>query len=210
MIDTFRFNSVINNAVTYGFSLEAIRDLTIPERHMLVSIIPTPKEFVEQKQGIDYVKANYMREIAQIWYNGFSFNLSNEQIVTDPDGNYWASAKGTLNWGESGEYFSIDVWDAHRIQFSKGTKTFVDLSNDTKSVGTDALKKAMNIGLNISDDVYRWQGCYLPLFELNRLVEVAKGTIKKHPDKADLIEKYLSMANRANYTNTYENIKGLE
>jgi hypothetical protein len=46
---------------------------------------------------------------------------------------------------------------AHRIQKKRGTDEFVDIGNDVKASNTDCLKKALNMYLNIADDVYRNQ-----------------------------------------------------
>ena len=44
---------------------------------------------------------------------------------------------------------------AHRIQKKRGSDEFVDIGNDIKAANTDAIKKALNMFLNIADDVYR-------------------------------------------------------
>ena len=44
---------------------------------------------------------------------------------------------------------------AHRIQKKRGSDEFVDIGNDIKAANTDAIKKALNMYLNIADDVYR-------------------------------------------------------
>jgi len=211
MIEKITFNSVINKAVTYDLTLEQIRELTIPERHLLVSLIPTPPEFVEQKQGIDYVKAPYMREIAQIWYGGYDFEIKDSRIISDPDGNSWSMINGELRWTESGEgVFVGGMVDAHRIQFTKGTKAWMDAGNDIKASVTDCLKKALNMHLNISDDVYRWEGCYLPDQEKQRLWDFASKTIESKPAIKEAIDKALVRLNRGNYMEIYKRIKELE
>ena len=40
------------------------KELSIFQRHLNVSILKTPPEFVEQKVNIDYVKVEYMKMIA--------------------------------------------------------------------------------------------------------------------------------------------------
>ena len=46
---------------------------------------------------------------------------------------------------------------AHRIQKKRGTNEFVDIGNDVKASNTDCIKKALQMYLNIADDVYRNQ-----------------------------------------------------
>ena len=48
-----------------------------------------------------------------------------------------------------------DVTASHRVQKSTKTNAYLDIGNDVKAANTDAIKKAMNMYLNIADDVYK-------------------------------------------------------
>ncbi len=108
----------------------------ITQKHKKVSFTPTPAPFVKQRQGQDYVEIGYMREIADKEYAGWSWEI----VKTE---------KGIWRTG--------DMVAAHRIQTKRGTGDFVDIGNDIKAANTDCMKKAMNMYLNIADDVYRNQ-----------------------------------------------------
>ena len=64
---------------------------------------------------------------------------------------------GRLKWFDNGVLRSGDMVAAHRIQKLQGTDKFVDVGNDIKAANTDTMKKAFNMYMNISDDVYRNQ-----------------------------------------------------
>ena len=64
---------------------------------------------------------------------------------------------------------------AHRIQKKRGTDEFVDIGNDVKASNTDCFKKALNMYMNIADDVYRNQVEDLMLTDKqkNDIIEIA-------------------------------------
>ena len=62
---------------------------------------------------------------------------------------------GRLRWYDNGIWREGDAVAAHRIQKKRGSDEFVDIGNDIKAANTDAIKKALNMFLNIADDVYR-------------------------------------------------------
>ena len=64
---------------------------------------------------------------------------------------------GRLKWYDSGIQRTGDMTAAHRIQRKRGTDEYVDLGNDIKAANTDCIKKAFNMFMNISDDIYRNQ-----------------------------------------------------
>jgi hypothetical protein len=127
--------------------------------HKLVSELKTPKHYVEDKMGIDYVKYPYMRSIADNYYPGWSWCIMGTEIVN----NKAFAVHGRLSWIEMMPNGTVverhgDVTAGHRIQYSKKDPTeFVDLGNDAKAANTDCIKKAFNMYMNISDDIYRAQ-----------------------------------------------------
>lgn len=207
-----KFKSNINPAVERTFSDKEIKAMSFAERHLLVSLIRTPSNFVEpDDKEIDYVKMPYMREIAQRWYGGYSFKLCHEscKIVQDPDGNHWHLVYGDLEWQENGIAYAGSMSDAHRIQFLNEkdsarrvigkTGTYMDLGNDVKASITDLEKKALNFYLNICDDIYRWEGCMLPDEEKGRLIEYAYEAAGENEKLIEAVEKALKTLNRGNY-----------
>jgi hypothetical protein len=144
--------------------------------HKIVSELVTPRTYVEDKMGIDYVKYPYMRSIADKYYPGWSWKIISTEIVD----NKAFIVHGRLSWHEAGTPIALrhgDVTAGHRIQYSKKDPTeFVDLGNDAKAANTDCIKKAFNMYLNISDDVYRAQVKELDLTDeqKDKVISLAK------------------------------------
>ena len=125
----------------------------ITKHHKKVSDIKTPKPFIKQKMGMDYVEYSYMREIADKHYPGWSWTV----IKTEFAGTEAYVVHGRLKWFDNGVWREGDSTAAHRVQKKKGSSDYVDLGNDIKAANTDCIKKAFNMYMNISDDVYRNQ-----------------------------------------------------
>ena len=145
--------------------------------HKIVSELVTPRTYVEDKMGIDYVKYPYMRSIADKYYPGWSWKIISTEIVD----NKAFIVHGRLTWLEINSEMPIerhgDVTAGHRIQYSKKDPTeFVDLGNDAKAANTDCIKKAFNMYMNISDDVYRAQVKELDLTDeqKDKIISLAK------------------------------------
>ena len=126
---------------------------SITKHHKKVSDIKTPKPFVKQKMGMDYVEYSYMREIADKHYPGWSWTV----IKTEFAGTEAYVVHGRLKWFDNGVWREGDSTAAHRVQKKRGTTEYVDLGNDIKAANTDCIKKAFNMYMNICDDVYRNQ-----------------------------------------------------
>jgi len=124
----------------------------------MISEIKTPAEYIEKKQGLDYVALAYMRHIANEYYPGWNWQILNCDIVQTNGKLLFASVHGRLTWVEpkSGLSRIGDMVAAHRIQYT-GDK-LLDPGNDIKAANTDTMKKAFNLYLNISDDVYKFEG----------------------------------------------------
>jgi uncharacterized membrane-anchored protein YjiN (DUF445 family) len=126
---------------------------SITRKHKKVSKISTPKAFIKQKMGMDYVEYSYMREVADKEFPGWSWNI----IKTEVLGSEAYVVHGRLKWFDGGVWREGDMTAAHRIQKKRGTSEFVDIGNDIKASNTDCIKKAFNHYMNIADDVYRNQ-----------------------------------------------------
>lgn len=142
--------SIIENDALSAVN-KALKGIT--RKHKKVSKINTPKAFIKQKMGMDYVEYSYMREIADKEYPGWSWNV----IKTEVLGSEAYVVHGRLKWFDGGVWREGDMTAAHRIQKKRGTTEFVDIGNDIKAANTDCMKKAMNHYMNIADDIYRNQ-----------------------------------------------------
>jgi hypothetical protein len=103
--------------------------------------------------GLDYVEFSYMREIADKHYPGWSWTIQKTEVL----GSEAYVVHGRLRWYDEGLWREGDMVAAHRIQKKRGTNEFVDIGNDVKASNTDCIKKALQMYLNIADDVYRNQ-----------------------------------------------------
>ena len=130
---------------------KALKNIT--KKHKKVSGIATPKAFIKQKMGMDYVEYSVMRDIADKEYPGWSWTV----IKTEFAGTEAYVIHGRLKWFDNGVWREGDATAAHRVQEKRGTNDYVDLGNDIKAANTDCIKKAFNMYMNICDDVYRNQ-----------------------------------------------------
>ena len=126
---------------------------SITVKHKKVSFMKTPKPYIKQKAGMDYVEYSYMRDIADKEFAGWSWEI----VSTEMLGSAAYVVHGRLKWYDEGIWRTGDMVAAHRIQTKRGTGDFVDIGNDVKAANTDAIKKAFNMYMNIADDVYRNQ-----------------------------------------------------
>tara|TARA_R110000751_G_scaffold52103_2_gene113797 strand:- start:2652 stop:3278 length:627 start_codon:yes stop_codon:yes gene_type:complete len=141
------------NVVVYDNNIaDNIREL-ITNKHRKVSQSDTPKHFVKKKMGMDYCELSYMKEMAEKHYPGWSWEI----IKSEALGSEAYVVHGRLKWYDEGIWRTGDMVAAHRIQKNRGTNDFVDVGNDIKASNTDCFKKALNMYLNIADDVYRNQ-----------------------------------------------------
>ena len=142
--------AIIENGALTNIN-KALKNIT--KHHKKVSDIKTPKPFIKQKMGMDYVEYSYMREIADIEYPGWSWTV----IKTEFAGTEAYVVHGRLKWFDNGVWREGDATAAHRVQKKRGSDDYVDLGNDIKAANTDCIKKAFNMYMNICDDVYRNQ-----------------------------------------------------
>jgi len=136
-------------------SIDTINDALkrITKAHKDVSNVKTPSPYIKKKMNMDYVEYSYMRDLADKHFPGWSWNV----IKTEFAGTEAYVVHGRLKWFDNGVWREGDSTAAHRIQKKKGSTEYVDLGNDIKAANTDCIKKAFNMYMNISDDVYRNQ-----------------------------------------------------
>jgi len=137
--------------IAKSISVEQVDMNLITQKHKDVSNIDTPKFFVKNKMGVDYVEYSYMRDVADTHFPGWSWHI----IKSEALGGASYVVHGRLRWFDNGVWREGDAVAAHRIQKKRGSDEFVDIGNDIKASNTDAIKKALNMYLNIADDVYR-------------------------------------------------------
>ena len=142
--------AIIENGALTNIN-KALKNIT--KQHKKVSGIATPKAFIKQKMGMDYVEYSVMRDIADKEYPGWSWIV----IKTEFAGTEAYVVHGRLKWFDNGVWREGDATAAHRVQKKRGTNDYVDLGNDIKAANTDCIKKAFNMYMNICDDVYRNQ-----------------------------------------------------
>ena len=123
----------------------------IRDQHHEVSMTDTPRSFIKNRQGVDYVEVGYMKKMADKHYPGWSWTI----VRTETLGSEAFMVHGRLKWFEGGIWREGDMTAAHRIMKLRDKEGFVDVGNDIKSANTDAMKKAFNMYMNIADDVYR-------------------------------------------------------
>ena len=135
------------------FTTNNVSLMGITKQHSKISDATTPKAYVKKKMGMDYVEIGYMKAIADKEFPGWSWIIKKSEALGS---NY--VVHGCIKWYDNGVMRSGDMVAAHRIQVKKGSTTeFVDVGNDIKSANTDCMKKALNMFMNIADDVYRNQ-----------------------------------------------------
>ena len=126
---------------------------SLASKHDKISQTITPKAYVSQKQGFDYVDEGYMRKLLNDNFGIWSWKIVKYEFLGDKS----IVVHGRLSISDCGVVRHYDSVAAHRIAVSKSTGDYVDISNDLKSANTDAFKVAVNRLCNIADDVYRKQ-----------------------------------------------------
>lgn len=120
-------------------------------KHDFVSNVPTPRAFVKDKGGFDYVDEAYMRNQMNKHYPIWKWEIIKYEFV----GTEAIAVHGRLTIVDNGVERHFDAVAAHRI--ARNQKGYVDLGNDLKASNSDCFKVAVNRLCNIADDVYRKQ-----------------------------------------------------
>ena len=118
-------------------------------KHEFMSNIPTPKVFVKDKGGFDYVDEAYMRNQLNSHYPIWKWEIIKYEFIGDKA----ISLHGRLTIIDHGVERHFDSVAAHRI--ASNERGYVDLGNDLKAANSDCFKVAVNRLCNIADDVYR-------------------------------------------------------
>ena len=129
-------------------SLVEVEDI-LQSKHDFVSNIPTPRAFVKDKGGFDYVDEAYMRNQLNAHYPIWKWEIIKYEFIGDKA----ISLHGRLTIMDHGVDRYFDSVAAHRIATNQ--KGYVDLGNDLKAANSDCFKVAVNRLCNIADDVYR-------------------------------------------------------
>ena len=129
-------------------SLVEVEDV-LQSKHDFVSNIPTPKVFVKDKGGFDYVDEAYMRNQLNTHYPIWKWEIIKYEFIGDKA----ISLHGRLTIVDHGVERYFDSVAAHRI--ASNERGYVDLGNDLKAANSDCFKVAVNRLCNIADDVYR-------------------------------------------------------
>ena len=130
----------------------------LQSKHNNVSSISTPKAFVKDKGGFDYVDEAYMRHQLNTHYPIWKWEIIKYEFI----GDQAISLHGRLTIVDHGVERHFDSVAAHRI--ASNQKGYVDIGNDLKAANSDCFKVAVNRLCNIADDVYRKQ---IPDLELS-------------------------------------------
>ena len=145
---------IIKNGVKRG--AELTRNLSIAEieseivvKHTEMSQLDTPKVYVKEQQGFDYVDEGYMRYLLNLHFPVWTWEIIKYEFIGDKS----IAVHGRLTVMDKGIERRFDAVDAHRI--ASNEKGYVDIGNDLKSANTDCFKVAVNRLCNIADDVYR-------------------------------------------------------
>ena len=195
-----------NDLALTNVSLDMIQESlsNITTQHKDIGKIETPKGLVKKKMGFDYVELSYMKKIANEQFPGWSWTIVKSEAL----GAAAYVVHGRLKWLDNGLWREGDMVAAHRIQTKRGTGDFVDIGNDIKAANTDCMKKAMNMYLNIADDVYRNQIEDLELSdEMKNEILVVASEISE--SKMEQIHKLIKdqKLNTSNYNGSLSKLK---
>ena len=187
---------------TVAMELEA----EVMSKHERVSMLDTPKVYVKQQQGFDYVDEGYMRHLLNKHYPVWKWEIMNYEFI----GDNAILVHGKLTIMDNGVERYFDSIDAHRI--SSNEKGYVDIGNDLKSANTDSFKVAVNRLCNIADDVYRKRIEDISLNE-DQLKEI-ETKLKKIKDNKSMVTKIRSgmeqmTINATNFSATIRKIETL-
>ena len=175
----------------------------LQSKHNNVSSIPTPKAFVKDKGGFDYVDEAYMRHQLNTHYPKCKWEIIKYEFV----GDRAIIVHGRLTIIDHGIERHFDSVAAHRI--ASNQKGYVDIGNDLKAANSDCFKVAVNRLCNIADDVYRKQ---IPDLELDPVQTEHIEELSKEIGNFDIIEPKLRdlSINSMNYEATVRKLQQMQ
>ena len=156
-------------------------ETSLVDKHEEISMLDTPKVYVKQQQGFDYVDEGYMRHLLNKHYPVWKWEIVKYEFIGDKA----ILVHGKLTINDNGIERSFDSIDAHRI--ASNDKGYVDIGNDLKSANTDCFKVAVNRLCNIADDVYRKRVEDISLSD-DQIKEI-QTELKKIKDNKKVVEK---------------------
>ena len=176
--NTLKVNNMPSIVINGDGSLIETED-HLQSKHDFVSNIPTPRAFVKDKGGFDYVDEAYMRNQLNAHYPIWKWEIIKYEFIGDKA----ISLHGRLTIVDHGIERHFDSVAAHRI--ASNDRGYVDLGNDLKAANSDCFKVAVNRLCNIADDVYR------KIIPDLKLSEEQVESINKLLDKVDsaMVEK---------------------
>ena len=104
----------------------------LQDKHNNVSNIPTPRAFIKDKGGFDYVDEAYMRHLLNNHYPIWKWDIVKYEFI----GDKVIVIHGRLTIIDNGVERHFDSVAAHRI--ASNQKGYVDLGNDLKGANSDA------------------------------------------------------------------------
>ena len=175
----------------------------LQSKHNNVSSISTPRAFVKDKGGFDYVDEAYMRHQLNTHYPIWKWEIIKYEFM----GDQAISIHGRLTIVDHGVERHFDSVAAHRI--ASNQKGYVDIGNDLKAANSDCFKVAVNRLCNIADDVYRKQ---IPDLELDGAQMEHIQELSKEIGNFDLIEARLQdlSINSTNYEATVRKLQQMQ
>jgi hypothetical protein len=197
-------DEVMVNPSNYPTISEEVRK-QIADKHRKISQTDTPKHFIKKKMGMDYCEISYMKSVAEDEYAPWNWEIIGKEAL----GTEAYVIHGRLTYTDANGVVRIgDMVAAHRIQKKRGTDEFVDIGNDIKASNTDCLKKALNMYLNIADDVYRNQVDDLELSD-DKKDEILELAAKCSTGRLEEVKKLIDnqTLNSANYKASYAKLQ---
>ena len=175
----------------------------LQSKHNNISSITTPKAFVKDKGGFDYVDEAYMRHQLNTHYPIWKWEVIKYEFVGDKA----IIVHGRLTIVDHGVERHFDSVAAHRI--ASNQKGYVDIGNDLKAANSDCFKVAVNRLCNIADDVYRKQ---IPDLELDPAQTEHIEELSKDVGNFDVIQPKLEnlSINSMNYEATVRKLQQMQ
>ena len=176
----------------------------LQSKHNNVSNIPTPRAFVKDKGGFDYVDEAYMRNQLNSHYPIWKWDIIKYEFVGDKA----IIIHGRLTIVDHGVERHFDSVAAHRI--ASNQKGYVDIGNDLKAANSDCFKVAVNRLCNIADDVYRKQipDLTLSLEQISNITDLSQEVGNYETIEPKLQDSSINSMNYEATIRKLQNLKG--
>ena len=176
----------------------------LQSKHNNVSNIPTPRAFVKDKGGFDYVDEAYMRNQLNSHYPIWKWDIIKYEFVGDKA----IIIHGRLTIVDHGVERHFDSVAAHRI--ASNQKGYVDIGNDLKAANSDCFKVGVNRLCNIADDVYRKQipDLTLSLEQISNITDLSQEVGNYETIEPKLQDSSINSMNYEATLRKLQNLKG--